>query len=98
MRVEKVFKGYTPNRRSDLAVLGKQRFGNASHRPQRIGRSSYTGRRVDALGPGADEGRGVRRDAPGSGEHAGIRGCPNAATPPPLWEEIPRKREGNRGN
>ena len=63
-----------------------------------FGGSSYYKRRVDALGPGAEEGRGARRNATGSGEHARIRGCPNAATPPPSWEEPLLWQRGNRGN
>jgi len=44
--------------------------------------SSYTGHGVDALAPGADEGRGRRRNAPGSCEQALIRRCPNGETRP----------------
>jgi len=35
---------------------------------------------VDALAPGADEGRGKRRYASGSRKQALIRGCPNGET------------------
>jgi len=42
--------------------------------------SSYTGHGVDALAPGADEGRGRRRNAPGSCEQALIRRYPNGET------------------
>jgi hypothetical protein len=44
--------------------------------------SSYKGHGVDALAPGADEGRGRLRKASGSREQALIRRCPNGETRP----------------
>jgi len=41
---------------------------------------SYKGRAVDALGQGADEGRGKRRYSSGSCNRALIRGFPNGVT------------------
>ena len=47
---------------------------------KQIDRSSYEERRVDALAPGADEGRGKHRNATGSRKQTSIRGCPNGET------------------
>ncbi len=43
-------------------------------------RSSYKERKVDALAPGADEGRSDLREATGSRKQALIRGYPNGET------------------
>ena len=45
-------------------------------------RSSYKEHRVDALAPGAEEGRGKLRKASGSRKQALNRGFPNGATRP----------------
>ena len=59
------------------AQLGRSNFGE---NPLWL---SYKGRTVDALAPGADEGRGERRNASGSCKRALIRRCPNGETHDP---------------
>ena len=44
--------------------------------------SSYKGRKVNALAPGAEEGRDKLRKATGSRKWAVIRGCPNGEIRP----------------
>ena len=57
--------------------------------PLKVLVSSYEGRAVDALGQGADEGRGKRRYAGGSCNRAMIPGFPNGVTRPGMTRSLP---------
>jgi hypothetical protein len=81
------FRSGSPSRRARQCIdMHKDQYPETIRRNRPLGEllkwSSYTGHGVDALAPGADEGRGRRRNASGSCEQALIRRCPNGETRP----------------
>ena len=81
------FRSSSPSRRARQCIdMHKDQYPETIRRNRPLGEllkwSSYTGHGVDALAPGADEGRGRRRNASGSCEQALIRRCPNGETRP----------------
>jgi hypothetical protein len=81
------FRSSSPSRRARQCIdMHKDQYPETIRCNRPLGEllkwSSYTGHGVDALAPGADEGRGRRRNASGSCEQALIRRCPNGETRP----------------
>ena len=81
------FRSGSPSRRARQCIdMHKDQYPETIRCNRPLGEllkwSSYTGHGVDALAPGADEGRGRRRNASGSCEQALIRRCPNGEPRP----------------
>ena len=79
------FRSGSPSRRARQCIdMHKDQYPETIRRNRPLGEllkwSSYTGHGVDALAPGADEGRGRRRNALGSCEQALIQRYPNGET------------------